>query len=246
MLCVLLLFLLPGASSGLATEVSRRSVMSAWTAATSSLDVKRFALTELHWNMYPPEGKLYELSVTDLADRLVRNALRGRRGKCSALLSGDWDPRLFNDFCLYVDPPLWSFFNDAADDFLVPPAVTLVAGPSARWPVIEATFQFGESVLALPDDPRIRPFQVTVTWELDDYNLVNKQVQRWSISPADFLWQALFETPHSGSEAQSDTGQGEGEGSSATSPSRGGAPVSRRSGILPFLSPSGESVLART
>mmetsp|Transcript_12765 Transcript_12765/g.17145 ORF Transcript_12765/g.17145 Transcript_12765/m.17145 type:complete len:209 (-) Transcript_12765:2365-2991(-) len=145
--------------------------------------------------------KLPGLSLERMADRLLHDITKGANDKGGYLVTGDLDPRIFEDTARFVDPT-----NDVASlsryrkalSLLFDPdigqTVQLIEGPTINSEArsISAKLHVSEGILkALPWRPHIRPFDTNITWILSNDGLVQQQSQVWSISAQDALLQTF-------------------------------------------------------
>lgn len=191
-----IVFAMPALVNGWQAMPSRR-----WLLATATAgDWRQYTAIVPLGPAVEGGNKLRGLSLEAMAARLVHDATEGATGRGGYLVTGDLDPRLFDDRCRFVDPT-----NDVASlsryrrallvlfDADVGQEVSLLGKPTidAERRSVTASLRVGPGVIKLPWRPKIGAFDTAITWFLDDDGIVKEQSQLWSISASAALRQTF-------------------------------------------------------
>jgi len=145
-----------------------------------------------------PQAENAEACLSELADLLENDVVKGATGKGGYFISGDIRPEIFRDDCRFVDPT-----NDVASLSRYQKALTILFDPQKSFiefvspprsdagsRTIRARIRAGGE-LKLPWKPLIQPWESEVVWQVGEDGLIAEQRQQWNITAADALRQTF-------------------------------------------------------
>jgi beta-phosphoglucomutase-like phosphatase (HAD superfamily) len=139
-------------------------------------------------------SKLKDLSLRDIAARLSNDLTNGATGAGGYFVSGDLNPELFRDDCVFVDPT-----NSVASLSRYRNALRILFDPSQSAVRLIEPLVVNEKdrtisgkvrswgVLQLPWNPRISSYETKIIYSIDDDGLIYSQNQEWNIPASEAL-----------------------------------------------------------